>query len=334
MGKGALRGILFKDAESIERMKDITTVVFDKTGTITHGTPTITDIVPLAKQISKETIMSFAAALEQHSLHPLARAITEEAKNQQRTLLKASEIVEKEGFGISGIVENQQLQVRKATKKELMLPDVQLLVEQGKTIVVVERQNTLLGVLALSDTLKEGVVNTVKQLHARNIKTVLLTGDHENSAQLIAKQAGIDTVLANILPQDKALEVQALQQKGEKVAFVGDGINDAPALTQADAGIAVSNGTDIAIESASVVLLNSDIQKVLETIVLSKQIVRTMTQNLVWASIYNVVGIPIAAGVLYPLTGILLHPAFAGLAMAGSSVSVVANSLLLKGKNI
>jgi Cu2+-exporting ATPase/Cu+-exporting ATPase len=208
--------------------------------------------------------------------------------------------------------------------------DVSRLEEEGKTVIVLERGDLLIGVIALSDTIKEGVLETIKRLHAQKIKTVMLTGDNKRAANHIAKEAGIDEVISEVLPQEKANKIKELQATGRKVAMAGDGVNDAPALVQADVGIAMATGTDVAIESAGITLLQGDIRKLADAISLSRMTMRTVKQNLFWAFIYNVVGIPLAAGVFYPIWGILLSPVFAGVAMAGSSVSVVGNSLRLK----
>ena len=212
--------------------------------------------------------------------------------------------------------------------------DIFRLEGEGKTVVVVKKNNTILGVIALSDTIKEGVAETIKRLHSQKIRIVMLTGDNSRAANYIAKEAGIDEVIAEVFPQDKTNKIKELQSQGRKVAMAGDGINDAPALVQADVGIAMSTGTDVAIESAGITLLQGDIRKLADAVSLSKATMRTIKQNLFWAFVYNVVGIPLAAGVFYPVWGIILSPVFAGGAMALSSVSVVGNSLRLRGKRL
>lgn len=333
VGKGAEKGILIKNSESLEKLHRVDTVVFDKTGTITQGKPVVTDIVSLADE-SEKTILLIAASLEKNSQHPLAQAITHYASAKQTKTEEVTKIKETEGLGVSGYLANQFVQVRKSSLEELNLPEIQTLATQGKTIVIVEKQKKAVGAIALSDTIKPEVKSAIHHLHAQRMKTIMLTGDNEFAAKFIADQAGIDTVIAQVLPHQKAETVQKLQNEGHRVAVVGDGINDAPALTQADIGIAMATGTDIAIESADVVILHGDISRIPQAIRLSRLTIQTIQQNLFWAFGYNVVGIPLAAGALYPFWGILLNPVFAGLAMALSSVSVVTNSLLLKGKKL
>jgi Cu2+-exporting ATPase/Cu+-exporting ATPase len=219
--------------------------------------------------------------------------------------------------------------IHKPTDK--VTQDESALQKEGKTVVVIEKDNIIIGSIAISDTLKENSLLAIQKMHKKNIQVIMITGDNKNAAMHIAKQAGIDTVFAEVLPHQKADKIRELQASGRKVAMAGDGINDAPALTQADVGIAMSNGTDIAIESADIILLHGDIMKIVSVYDLSCSTLLTIKQNLFWAFIYNIIGIPLAAGVLYPVSGILLNPIFAGLAMAGSSVSVVTNSLRLKG---
>ena len=220
------------------------------------------------------------------------------------------------------------------TNQQRVLLRIKTLQEQGKTVIIVEVNNQVIGLIALSDTLKPEAIEAIAKLHKRGIKVVMLTGDNHLAAQYIAKQAGIDTVIAEVMPAEKAGKIRELQAEGKKVAMAGDGINDAPALVQADVGIAMATGSDIAIESAGITLLHGDISKLSQAFELSRATMRTVKQNLFWAFIYNMIGIPIAAGLLYPLWGIVLNPVFAGLAMAGSSVSVVTNSLRLKTKKL
>jgi Cu2+-exporting ATPase/Cu+-exporting ATPase len=326
VGKGAENGILIKNAESLEKLRAVTTVVLDKTGTITYGKPTVTDIISNS-EINEKELLQIAASIEKKSEHPLAEAIVEESKQKKIELLPVDDFEAIEGVGVKGIVNKNYFSIEKPNNKET---EIQMLQTQGKTVVIVKSRNKRLGIIAISDTIKEQAKPAINSLHTLGINVVMLTGDNKQTADYIAQQVNIDTVIAEVLPQDKADKIKELQQKGDVVAMAGDGINDAPALTQADVGIAMATGTDIAIDSADVVLLHGDIKKISQAIKLSKLTVRKIKQNLFWAFIYNVIGIPIAAGLLYPLFDILLNPVFAGFAMAMSSVSVVTNSLLLK----
>jgi Cu2+-exporting ATPase/Cu+-exporting ATPase len=330
VGKGAEKGILIKNAQSLEKLHEITVLVFDKTGTITNGKPTITDIMVLDPAFTKDTLLQLAASLEKKSQHPLASAVVEKAKVLKINLLEASSFKENEGVGVEGLIDKKTIRIRKPKGKDVNIPKLEKLQSEGKTVIIVEVNNKAVGAFAISDTIKEGAREVIGKLHKLNIKTVMLTGDNNKAAQYIGKQLGLDNVRAEVLPKDKSDIIKELQENGDKVAMVGDGINDAPALTQADIGIAMATGTDIAIESSDITLLGGDISKIPLAFKLSKATIRTIKQNLFWAFIYNIVGIPLAAGVLYPMFGIFLNPVFAGMAMALSSVSVVSNSLLLK----
>jgi P-type Cu+ transporter len=334
IGKGAEYGILIRNAQSLETLSTIDTVVFDKTGTVTSGTPSVTDINPLDGTIAADRLLLLAASVESKSEHPLAQAITGTARSRNMTLLEVAGFEALEGIGVSGTAEGKPLKVRKPDNRESGLPQVSTLQQQGKTVVLLEEEGKVLGLIALSDTIKEEAAEAVKALHAKGIKVIMLTGDNRLAADFMAKQAGIDEVIAEVLPQEKADRIRELQQKGRKVAMAGDGINDAPALAVADVGIAMATGTDIAIESAGVTILRGDIRKISQAITLSRATMRVIRQNLFWAFIYNVIGIPLAAGALYPFFGIFLNPVFSGVAMAGSSVSVVTNSLRLKTKKL
>ena len=334
VGKGAERGILIKDAESLQKLSEITTIVFDKTGTITKGQPAVTDIVSFDEKITETELLQMAGSLEFLSEHPLAQAIVNKAVAEKIQFEKVVDFNALEGVGVTGSMLGELFSVTKPNSDEKNNPYVSKFEEEGKTVVVVKKNNVSVGIIVMSDTIKDGVFETIKKLHARKIKTVMLTGDNARAAAFIAREAGIDEVIAEVMPQDKAEKIKALQVQGEKVAMVGDGINDAPALVQADVGLAMATGTDVAIESAGITLLNGDIRKLADSLFLAKATMRTVKQNLFWAFIYNVVGIPLAAGALYPVWGILLSPVWAGVAMAGSSVSVVTNSLRLKGKKL
>ena len=333
VGKGAEHGILIKNAESLEKLRDIDTIVMDKTGTITNGKPKVTDVILFDKKYNKKELLQFAASVEIKSEHPLAQAIIDEGKNKGVTFLAVKNFKATDGVGVEGFINKKSITVSKPDMKDANRV-VQDLQSDGKTVAIVSLNKKAIGAVAISDTVKEGAANAVAALHNFGIQVIMMTGDNKFAGEYIAKQVGIDSVIAGVMPQDKAGKIKELQRTGAKVAMAGDGINDAPALTQADVGIAMANGTDVAIESADVVLLHGDIQKISNAIKLSKATVRTIKQNLFWAFIYNVVGIPLAAGVLYPFVGILLSPVFAGFAMASSSVSVVLNSLRLRRLNI
>ncbi|MEI6238202.1 MAG: heavy metal translocating P-type ATPase [bacterium] len=342
IGKGAEYGILIKNAEALEKINSIDTVVLDKTGTITKGKPEVTDIISLDSGWSDSEILLLTASIEKLSEHPLAEAIVANAKEkfgagnsegvrENFAFKKVENFLALEGIGVKGIIEGKNVYIHKPDGSE-NLNKITELQKQGKTVVVAEVNEKKIGLIALNDTLKEGAKEITAKLHKKSIKVIMLTGDNHLSAEYIAKQAGIDSVISEVLPSDKAGKIRALQAEGKKVAMAGDGINDAPALMQADVGIAMSTGTDVAIESAGIILLHGDVNKLIQVFELSRATMRTVKQNLFWAFIYNIIGIPVAAGLLYPLWGIVLNPIFAGLAMAGSSVSVVTNSLRLKAK--
>jgi len=334
VGKGAEAGILIKNAEGLERLSQVGVVVFDKTGTITKGQPEVTDVVVYSSEWTTQMLLAYAASVEKLSEHPLAQAVLDKALHEGLSLESVQNFVGLEGVGVRGEIHQKSVYIHKPDDADMQNEDVKSLQSKGKTVVVVEVEHKKVGLIALSDTLKLEVKTTIEQLHALGIKTVLLTGDNHLTAQYIARLAGIDTVISEVLPQEKSDKIKELQKKGLKVAMVGDGINDAPALVQADVGVAMATGTDIAIESASITLLGGDIQKLVHALKLSKMTMGTVRQNLFWAFIYNVVGIPVAAGLLYPVWGITLNPVFAGAAMAFSSVSVVGNSLRLKTKKL
>lgn len=334
VGKAAQNGILIKNAESLEKLQRINFVVMDKTGTITKGEPEVTNIHPVAN-ITSDQVLRIIASLENHSEHPLAQAIVKKAKQEGLALEPVESFMAIEGKGVTGSIAGTVYYAgNKTLVAELGLTVdtdiIQSFAVQGKTPVILIAKETILAYIAIADTVKESAATAIRQLHAQRIKVAMLTGDNAQTAKYIADQVGIDTVIAEVLPADKANEIKKLQHEGKKVAMVGDGINDAPALATADVGIAMGTGTDVAIESAGITLLGGDIQKLPMAIRLSKSTMRTVKQNLFWAFIYNVLGIPIAAGVLYPLFGIMLNPAIAGGAMAFSSVSVVLNALRLK----
>ncbi len=331
-GKGAEHGILIKDATALEIAHKVKTVILDKTGTLTKGKPNVTDIVKIPNskiQITEDDILRLAASTEQRSEHPLGEAITNKAKQKKLRLSTLTKFKSITGQGVTAVIQGKQVYVGKKLAK-LTHPQEETLSSQGKTVVFVYLDNQLVGMIAIADTLKENSKTAVAALHKLGLEVVMITGDNQKTADAIAKQVNIDRVLAQVLPQDKAAKVKQLQQEGKKVAMVGDGINDAPALAASDVGIAMGAGTDVAMESAGVTLMKSDLMDLVATFSLSKQTMRIIKQNLFWAFFYNTAFIPIAAGALYPSFGILLNPIFASVAMAFSSISVVLNSLRIK----
>lgn len=337
VGRGAQNGILIKNAESLEKLHKINTLVIDKTGTITKGKPEVTDIIIVSEEgITKESeILSILGSLEKNSEHPLALAVVEAATSQKLEFQKVDEFEAIEGMGLRGSINGIKFYAGNLTlmKKLGVTFDeqrIEHLAKQGKTPILLSTEKQLLAVIAISDKIKTEAVDTIKKLHKLGVRVVMLTGDNKNTAQFIADQVGIDMVFAEVLPQEKANKIKELQAQGLVVGMAGDGVNDAPALAQSDVGIAMGTGTDVAIESADITLLGGEIAKIPHAILLSKKTMTTIKQNLFWAFIYNIIGIPLAAGLFYPIWGVLLNPAFAGLAMALSSVSVVANSLRLR----
>lgn len=338
VGKAAQNGILIKNAESLEKFNSINFVVMDKTGTITKGAPEVTDIQAVGSHSEKQ-ILQLLASLEIHSEHPLALAMVEKAKEKKLSLHKVKDFEAIEGKGLKGMIDGTQyfagnLKLAADLKIQVDEEIINTFASQGKTPVVFIAGKKVAGYIGIADTIKDDAKETVQLLHKQGIKVAMLTGDNQRTAQYIGKQVGIDKVIAEVLPGDKAKEIQKLQKEGYKVAMVGDGINDAPALATADVGIAMGTGTDVAIESAGITLLGGHISKLPKAVKLARATMGIIKQNLFWAFFYNTLGIPIAAGVLYPFFGILLNPAIAGAAMGFSSVSVVANSLRLKTKHI
>lgn len=338
VGKGAGEGILVKDAATLEKLHKVNVVVVDKTGTLTRGKPELVSVKNYSPK-SEVEIISLLASLENKSEHPIAHAITEYAKQKGIELVQVQGFEIIKGKGLKGTVADTEYFVGNIKllsdlsisfdKEELQKDTV-----EGKTPIILAAGGKALGVFMVADAIKPEAVEAIKSLHKLGIKIVMLTGDDKNTALSIAKQVGIDDVVAEVLPDDKLKKIKELQVEGKVVAMAGDGVNDAPALAQADVGIAMATGTDVAIETAGITLLHGDISKLVKAISLSKITMRGIKQNLFWAFIYNIVGIPLASGIFYPVFGWLLSPVFAGLAMAFSSVSVVGNSLRLKAKKL
>ena len=338
-GRGAAMGVLIKDAESLETAHDLDVVVLDKTGTVTRGEPTVTDVVPAAGTTEAE-LLTAAAAAEQGSEHPIGEAIVREADRRGLRVPGAAEFHALAGRGIEALVEGRTIligtpELLTARGVDPWFGDIGIdrtgpLADAGKTAVLVAIDGRLGGIVAVADTVQEGSAEAVRALRERGLEVVMLTGDNRRTAEAIARQVGIDRVLAEVQPDDKVARVRDLQAGGRRVAMVGDGINDAPALAQADVGIAIGAGTDVAIEAADVTLIRSDLRGVVQAIELSRRTMRTIRQNLFLAFIYNVIGIPIAAGVLWPWTGLLLAPWVGALAMVLSDVTVMGNSLKLR----
>ncbi|MEO6728568.1 MAG: heavy metal translocating P-type ATPase [Candidatus Dojkabacteria bacterium] len=337
-GIGAKNGILIKDAESLEKFHKVTTIVTDKTGTITKGKPEVVEI-HLTSELTEDDVLKLIASLEKNSEHPLAEAIVNKAKEKNIELLKVQDFEIIEGKGLKGKIDEKEYfagNTKLLAELNLELDKSQLdeMTGKGETPVILMTTGKVLSLIGIADSLKENAKDTISELHNLGIKVVMLTGDNERTANYIAKLAGIDEVIAEVLPQDKAKKIKELQEQGGIVAMVGDGVNDAPALAQADIGIAMGTGTDVAIESAQITLLKGDFSKVTQAIKLSRFTMSAIRQNLFWAFAYNIIGIPLASGLLFPIFGILLNPAFAGLAMALSSVSVISNSLRLRLKRL
>lgn len=338
-GKGAENGILIKGGEALESTHKIQTIVFDKTGTITEGKPKVTDIV--VNNIDEDYLIKLASSAEKGSEHPLGEAIVKYGEEKGIEVVKVDDFKAIPGFGIQVkidgkivILGNKKLMLNKEVEFEGLAEKSDELAAQGKTPMYIAIDGKLAGIIAVADVVKESSKKAIDKLHSMGIKVAMLTGDNVKTANAIAKQVGIDVVLAEVLPEDKSNEVEKLQSQGKFVAMVGDGINDAPALAKADIGIAIGSGTDVAIESADIVLMKSDLMDVPAAIKLSDETIKNIKQNLFWAFGYNTIGIPVAAGLLYIFGGPLLNPMIAAAAMSLSSVSVVTNALRLKNRNI
>lgn len=336
-GKGAQYGILIKGGAALESTHKINAIIFDKTGTLTEGKPEVTDILT-SDLISKNDLLQLAASAEKGSEHPLGEAIVRGAEKENLDFLKVQNFkaipghgIEVQINGLNCLLGNRKLMIDRNISLEQFEADSDRLASEGKTPMYIAMEDKIAGIIAVADVVKESSQRAIKKLRDMGIQVAMITGDNKRTAEAIAKQVGIDLVLAEVLPQDKANEVKKLQAEGKKVAMVGDGINDAPALAQADIGIAIGSGTDVAMESADIVLMRSDLMDVATAIQLSKSTIRNIKQNLFWAFGYNVAGIPIAAGLLFAFGGPQLNPILAAAAMSLSSVSVLSNALRLKG---
>ncbi|MBE5822015.1 MAG: heavy metal translocating P-type ATPase [Clostridiales bacterium] len=333
-GKGAENGVLFKSAESLELLHSVDTVVLDKTGTITEGKPVVTDILT---QIDEKELLSIAGSLEKSSEHPLAEAIMEKVKQKNIELLDIKNFISVSGRGVKGIINEKiyyggNISFMKENNINIAKVAIQSeeLLKQGKTVIYIAKENDIIGIIGVADTIKETSYEAIKKLKENNIEVILLTGDNKIVAQAISDKLCIEKVIAEVMPQDKENVIFNLQKQGKKVAFVGDGINDSPALVRADVGLAIGSGTDIAIESADVVLVKNSLLDVNYAIKLSKAVIQNIKMNLFWAFFYNTIGIPIAAGVFYIPLGLKLNPMLGALAMSFSSVCVVTNALRLR----
>ena len=334
-GKGAENGILFKSAESLETLHLVDTVVFDKTGTITKGNISVTDIYSL---IDEKELLKIAGSIEKSSEHPLGEAIVKKAKEENIKLEDSKEFESISGRGVKGKINNKtyfagNLNFMKENNIEVkgVIEKAEEFLNNGKTVLYFAEEERIIGIIAVSDIIKETSLKAVQELKKKNIEVIMITGDNHLVAKSIGKQVGIDRIISEVLPQDKEKEIAKLQSKGRKVAFVGDGINDSPALARSDVGFGIGSGTDIAIESADCIIMKDNLLDVVTAIQLSKSVIRNIKMNLFWAFFYNTIGIPIAAGVLYPAFGITLNPMIGAACMSLSSVCVVTNALRLRG---
>ncbi|HET8736758.1 MAG TPA: heavy metal translocating P-type ATPase, partial [Pricia sp.] len=338
VGKGAQSGVLIKNAESLERMNKIDVVIVDKTGTVTEGKPSVEKIISAGTKFSEADILQKIISLNSSSEHPLAKATLHYGEEKKLDPKPISNFEAVTGKGVTGVMENKTLalgnvklmeQIKAKVSPELQ-KQVKAEQKQGKTVSYLAEGNTAIGFVVISDKIKESSKEAIRKLQEEGLQVIMFTGDNEDTAKAVSETLGLDGFKANMLPEDKLKEVKKLQASGKKVAMAGDGINDAPALSQADIGIAMGTGTDVVIESAAITLVKGDLNGIAKARLLSHKVMRNINQNLIFALGYNVLGIPIAAGVLYPFFGLLLSPMIAALAMSFSSVSVITNSLRLK----
>lgn len=338
-GKGAEFGVLFKGAEAIENTSKLETIVFDKTGTLTKGEPSVTDVISGNPTfIANDELLRLAALAEKHSEHPLGEAIVKGAETRGLKINEPDSFNSIPGYGVEAksgnttiLLGNRRLMKENGIDFASLMSQAETLEADGKTVMFVAVYEQPSGLIAVADTLKENTVEAIRRLHKLGIETVMITGDNQRTAKAIAREVGIDRVLAEVLPQDKAGEVKNLQAQGKKVAMVGDGVNDAPALAQAEVGMAIGSGTDVAKETGDIILIKDDIRDVVVALEVAKATMRKVKQNLFWAFVYNTLGIPLGAGLFYPFIALIISPEWAGLMMAISSVSVTLNTLLLKG---
>ncbi len=341
VGRAAQLGILIRKGDALQTAGKITCLILDKTGTVTQGKPVLSSIKALNTNYNSDQILQLAASIEVGSEHPLAAAIVEAAENRQLNLLKVEQFEAQSGFGVSAILNNQQVALGNkalmdASNIDLdhVISELEKLASQGQTPILLAVDAQLIAILSIADSIKADSAGAVQRFINQGLRVIMVTGDNQMTAQAIAQQAGITEIKAQVLPQDKADIVKKLQDHGEIVGMVGDGINDAPALAQADVGFAIGTGTDVAIESADIVILQGSLLKIAEVIQLSKITVTNIKQNLLGAFFYNTLSIPVAAGMLYPIFGVLLNPMIAGAAMAMSSLTVVSNANRLRWMKI
>ncbi len=339
-GRGAQAGVLIKNAEALERFAKVDTLIIDKTGTLTVGKPKLVAVLPEAGHDETE-VLRLAASLERGSEHPLAEAIVAGAEERGVSMEKAGDFEAVTGKGVRGVVDGKRVALGNARLVEELGFDSGSLVEtanrrrdEGETVMFVVVENEIVGLVAVADPVKETTPEALKALHEAGLRIVMATGDNERTARAVAAKLGIDEIRADVLPQDKARIIQELQSQGRRVAMAGDGVNDAPALAQADVGIAMGTGADVAIESAGFTLVKGDLNGIVRARRLARATMRNIKQNLFFALVYNASGVPVAAGVLFPFFGILISPMFAAAAMSLSSVSVVSNALRLRTVNL
>jgi len=335
-GRAAEMGVLFRKGDALQALSDVDVIAVDKTGTVTEGKPTLTDII-LGEGFNRAEVLQLVASVEAQSEHPIADAIVQSAKAEGLDMMGATAFTSITGYGVSAEVDKRKiligadrLMLREGIDFKPLANDERRLAEQGRTALYSAIDGRLAAVIAVSDPIKQSSKAAISALHAKGLQVVMITGDKQGTATAIARETGIDHVIAGVLPDGKVAALEQLRTKGKTIAFVGDGINDAPALASADVGIAIGTGTDVAIESADVVLMSGDLRGVVNAHEISGATMRNIQQNLVWAFAYNAALIPVAAGVLYPAFGVLLSPVFAAGAMALSSVSVLTNALRLR----
>jgi P-type Cu+ transporter len=339
-GKGAERGILFKNSEALELSSSLNTIVMDKTGTITIGKPSVVKIISYDPSLSEEDVLRLSASVEQGSEHPIGRSIVKESQKRGITLSGPEGFKAFKGFGVHGDIDGKETLVgkpvwieNKGINIDIARDEIQAMQDKGNSVMILA-SGTIKGVIAVSDTIKTEATEAIDELHALGLKVIMLTGDNTRTAEYIAAETHVDGFAAELLPEEKTEKIREFKEQGDKVAMVGDGINDAPALATADVGMAIGTGTDVAIESGDVILASGNLHGISKAIRLSRATMRTIRQNLFWAFFYNIILIPVAAGALYPFTTLpdfirQLHPILAALAMAMSSITVVSNSLRL-----